>query len=121
MLRGGGGDLFRFDGTQNITVLRNPGSGTFLTPGSGTGKKSRSGCGIRNRDEHPGSYFRELRKIFGLNILKFFDADPDPGFGIFLTLGPGSGTEKIRIRDKHPGSATLEYKLEKQINQRREL
>jgi hypothetical protein len=26
---------------------------------------------------------------------------------IFLTLDPGSGMEKIRIRDKHPGSATL--------------
>jgi hypothetical protein len=31
----------------------------------------------------------------------------DPGSGIFLTLDPGSGLEKIRIRDKHPGSATL--------------
>jgi hypothetical protein len=29
----------------------------------------------------------------------------DPG--IFLTLNPGSGIGKIRIRDKHPGSATL--------------
>jgi hypothetical protein len=26
---------------------------------------------------------------------------------IFLTLDQGSGMEKIRIRDKHPGSATL--------------
>ncbi len=40
-----------------------------------------------------------------VNILKFFDADADPG--IFLTLDPGSGMEKNRIRDKHPGSATL--------------
>jgi hypothetical protein len=31
--------------------------------------------------------------------------------GIFLTLDPGSGMEKIRIRDKHPGSATLEKQL----------
>jgi hypothetical protein len=29
----------------------------------------------------------------------------DPG--IFLTLDPGLGMEKIQIRDKHPGSATL--------------
>ncbi len=29
----------------------------------------------------------------------------DPG--IFLTLDPGFGMEKIRIRDKHPGSAVL--------------
>jgi hypothetical protein len=50
-----------------------------------------------------------LKTIFGVKILKFFDADADPG--IFLTLDPGSGMEKIWIRDKHPGSATLTYKL----------
>jgi hypothetical protein len=45
------------------------------------------------RDEHPGTYFRKPRKKFvGVKILKFFDADPDPG--IFLNLDPGSGTEK---------------------------
>ncbi len=61
-----------------------PGSGAFLNPGSGMGKKIR----IRIRDEQPGSYFRELRKIiFWVKIHKFFDADP------------GSGIEKIRIRD----------------------
>jgi hypothetical protein len=38
-------------------------------------KKSRFGSGIR--DEHPESYFRELRNhFFGLKIFKFFDADP---------------------------------------------
>jgi hypothetical protein len=31
-----------------------------------------------------------LKKFLGLKILKFFDADPDPGFKIFLTLDPGS-------------------------------
>jgi hypothetical protein len=41
-----------------------------------------------------------LETIFWVKILKFFDADP--GWKI---LGPG--TEKIWIRDKHPGSATL--------------
>jgi hypothetical protein len=50
------------------------------------GKKSDpdpgSGSGIR--DEHPGSYSRELRNnFFGLKIPKFFDADPDPGSRIF--------------------------------------
>jgi hypothetical protein len=30
----------------------------------GFGKKSRSGSGFRIRDEHPGSFFRELRNIF---------------------------------------------------------
>jgi hypothetical protein len=36
-----------------------------------------------------------LKNIFWVKILKFFDADS------------GSGMEKIRIRDKLPGSATL--------------
>jgi hypothetical protein len=30
--------------------------------------------------------------------------------GIFLTLDLGSGMEKIRIREKHPGSETLTKK-----------
>ncbi len=38
----------------------------------------------------------EKKPIFGLKILEFFDEDPDPG----------SGMEKIWIRDKPPGSAT---------------
>ncbi len=29
-----------------------------------------------------------LEKFFGVKILKFFDADPDPGSEIFLTLDP---------------------------------
>jgi hypothetical protein len=46
------------------------------------GKKS--GSGIRIRDEHPGSYFRELRNNFLGEILKCLDADPvtrDLGWG----------------------------------------
>jgi hypothetical protein len=35
--------------------------------------------------------------IFLVKILKFFDADPVPG--TLLTLNPGSGMEKIQIRD----------------------
>jgi hypothetical protein len=35
----------------------------------------------------------------------------DPG--IFLTLDPGAGMEKIRIRDKHPGFATLLFIVNK--------
>jgi hypothetical protein len=30
-----------------------------------------------------------------LKLLKFFDAVPDPEFGIILTLDPGSGMEKF--------------------------
>jgi hypothetical protein len=70
-------------------------------PGSGMGNISRSGSGIRIQ-EHFGSFFRELRNNFYVKILEFFDADADPG--IFLTW---TGIKKIRIRDTHPGSATL--------------
>jgi hypothetical protein len=59
------------------------------------GKKSGSGSGIRIRDEQPESYFWELRNLFFGSNTSIFYADP------------GSGMEKIRIRDKHPGSATL--------------
>ncbi len=52
------------------------GSGAFLTLGSGI----RDGQKIRirdpDRDEQPGSYFRELRNNVWVKILKFFDADP---------------------------------------------
>jgi hypothetical protein len=41
------------------------------------------------------------KQFFGLQILKFFDADPDPGSGIFLTLDPVSGMEK---KNSDPGS-----------------
>jgi hypothetical protein len=43
----------------------------------------------------PDDTSESLEKIFGLKILKFFYADPDPGSGIFFTLDPGS----VRIRD----------------------
>jgi hypothetical protein len=65
----------------------------ILVPGSRMG----------NQDLDQGSGYG--KKIFEVKIPKFFDADPDPG--IFLTLDPGSEKEKIRIRDKYPGSATL--------------
>ncbi len=57
-------------------------------PGSGMGNKSGSGSGIR--DEHPISYFRQLRNNFlGVKILKFFDSDPDLGW---INSNPGSAT-----------------------------
>ncbi len=75
---------------------------------------------IRIRDKHPGSYFLEFRNKFWVKILKFFDADADPGSGNLFALDSGSGMEKIPIRDpewkkfrswirdKHLGSATLQ-------------
>jgi hypothetical protein len=49
------------------------------------GKKSGSGSGMNNQHHVSVS----LVKIFWVKILKLFDA----------VLGPGSGKEKIRIRD----------------------
>jgi hypothetical protein len=65
-----------------------------LNPGSGMGENLRSGSQINISDHVSES----LETIFWVKILKIFDADPDPGSGIFLTLDPGSGMEKIRIR-----------------------
>jgi hypothetical protein len=61
---------------------------------------------IQIRNEQPRSYFRELETIFWVKILKFFDADPG-----WKNSNLGSCMEKIRIRDKHPGSATLQINI----------
>ncbi len=88
---------------RNITVLRirirDPMPFWPLDPGSGRGKKIK----IRIRDEHPGSYFRELKTIFwGLEILKLFYADLES----FWPWIWDPGWKKF-------GSSTPEYKLEK--------
>jgi hypothetical protein len=62
------------------------------------GKKSGSGSGMNHLDHISES----LETIFWVKILKFFDADPG-----WKNLDPGSEMGKNRIRDKHPGSATL--------------
>jgi hypothetical protein len=59
------------------------------------GKKS----GMNNTDD-----ISESVKNFWVKMLKLFDEDA--GWKQF-----GSGMEKIRIRDKHPGSATLIFFL----------
>jgi hypothetical protein len=41
-----------------------------------------------------------LESFVWVKILKFFDADPDPGSGNFSTLDPG-------WKNSNPGSATL--------------
>jgi hypothetical protein len=48
-----------------------------------------------------------LETIFGFKNLKFFDADVNPDTEYGNLFDPGSGMEKIRMRDKHPGYATL--------------
>jgi hypothetical protein len=53
---------------------------------------------------NPDHIMERLKTIFWFKILKFFDVHSDPGS---VNLDPGSGMEKIRIRDKHPGSTTL--------------
>ncbi len=56
---------------------------------------------VKNEDPDPGwtswiIFFESLETIFWVKkILKFFDADPDPGSEIFLTLDPGSMMEKF--------------------------
>jgi hypothetical protein len=63
-----------------------PGSGAFLTPGSGM--------------NNPDHISESLETIFWVKIFKFFDADP------------GSGMEKIRIRDgknSDPGSGMEKF------------
>jgi hypothetical protein len=47
------------------------------------GKKSESG--------YQDHISESLETTFWVKILKFFDADADPGSGIFLTLDPKSG------------------------------
>jgi hypothetical protein len=61
----------------------------FLAPWIRDGKKS----GMIN----PDYFFESLETVLGLEIFKFFYADPDPGFGIFLTLDP-------EWKDSDPGS-----------------
>jgi hypothetical protein len=62
------------------------------------------GSGILIRDEHPGSYFRKLRN----NFLVENTYNSSMWMRIRNLLNPGSGIldGKIRIRDKHAGSAT---------------
>jgi hypothetical protein len=60
---------------------------------------------IRIRNDHPGSYLRELRNnFFKIKKLHFFLC----GSGACIWDGKNRIRDgKIRIRDKHPGSATL--------------
>jgi len=55
-----------------------------------------------SRNEHPRLFSESLKQFLGLNILKFFDADP--GSGIFLTLDPGWKNSYSGSGIKIPGS-----------------
>jgi|688.fasta_scaffold2136974_1 hypothetical protein len=56
----------------------------------------------------PDHISESLETNFWVKILTIFDADSDPGWEKF-----GSGMEKNRSRDKHPGYATLVKSEEK--------
>ncbi len=59
----------------------------FRDSGSGMGNKSRSGHGIR--DEHPGSYFRELgKRIFWVKNTKILWCGARSGIRILFTQDP---------------------------------
>jgi hypothetical protein len=57
---------------------------------------------------NPNHISESLATIFWVKMLNFCDADTDSGSEISLTLDPGSGMEKIRIRDKYPGFLALD-------------
>jgi hypothetical protein len=44
----------------------------------------------------PDHFSGSFETVLMLKMLKFFDVDPDPGYGVFLTLDPGFGLEKFR-------------------------
>jgi hypothetical protein len=57
---------------------------------------------------NPDHISESLETFFRVKILTFIDAIREPGWKKFGSeIGTGSGMEKIRIQDKHPGSATL--------------
>jgi hypothetical protein len=62
---------------------------------------------MRIRDEHPRLFFPELLEtVFRVKILKFFDADPDPGSGIFSTMDSRSAIRDGKIRIRDPGKTS---------------
>jgi hypothetical protein len=82
----------KHSGSAKFVYFADPGSGAFLTPGFGMDEKSGSGSGIRN--EKPGSYILQLKTIFRVKILKFFD----PLFWIFPdSVGDPGCLSRIRL------------------------
>jgi hypothetical protein len=52
-----------------------------------------------------------LFAFFGVKILKLFDEDPGSGMETVRIRDPGWKKVGSGIRDKHPGSATLDARL----------
>ncbi len=74
-------DFLSLKNDINSVADPDPGSGAFFTPGSGMGKIL-----IRIRGEYLRSFSRSSETVFWVKNTEFFDADPDPGPGIVLTL-----------------------------------
>jgi hypothetical protein len=53
---------------------------------------------------NPDHISESLEQFFGVKILKFFDADP-----IWKKFGSGMEKFESGVRNKHPGSATLDF------------
>jgi hypothetical protein len=56
-----------------------PGSSAFLTPGSGIRDNQEPDPGSGSGMNIPDHISKSLETIFWVKILKFVDADPDPG------------------------------------------
>jgi hypothetical protein len=64
----------------------------------------RSGFGVNN----PDHISECLEAIFWVKILKFFDADPGSGMERIRIRDPGWKKLGSGFRDKHPGSPTIQ-------------
>ncbi len=80
-----------------ISSVADPDAGPFWPLDLGWVKKSRSGSGM-NIPDHEGSE-TIFCEFLGSRMLKFFDADPDPGSGIFLDPGRKKFGSGINIPD----------------------
>ncbi len=67
-----------------------------MDPGPGWKKNPDPGTGMNIQSK---IIFRELRKGFGLKILKFFDADLDPVSGVWDLFDLDPGWKKIQIQN----------------------
>jgi hypothetical protein len=65
-----------------------------------------------SKNQDPDHIPESLETVFGLKILKLFDADPESFDPVSLSR-IWDGKIRIGIRDKHPGSATLIIKNQK--------